>query len=271
MSDFGGFSEESIRRYGRQIILPEIGGAGQKKLMESRVLLVGAGGLGSPNALYLAAVGIGTIGLIDDDKVEISNLQRQVAHGTKDLGRDKVESAKESMQDINPDCNVITYKERITSANAMEILKNFDIVIDGCDSFSTRYLVNDAARLLGIPNVYGSIFRFEGQASLFVPPDGPCYRCLFPHPPPPGMVPSCQEAGVLGILPGTIGLVQATEAVKQLLGIGETLKNRLLLYDALRMDFRFLKTRRDPACPLCGENPTITELIDYEEFCNVHF
>lgn len=271
MSDFGGFSEESIHRYGRQIILPDIGGNGQRKLLDSKVLLVGAGGLGAPNALYLAAAGVGTIGIIDDDRVEISNLHRQVIHGTKDLDRPKVESAMETMTDINPDVNVVVYKERITSENAMEIIRGYNLVVDGCDSFATRYLVNDACILLGKPNVYGSVFRFEGQASLFVPGEGPCYRCLFPQPPPAGMVPSCQEAGVLGFLPGTIGLIQATEAAKQLLGIGKTLKNRLLLYDALAMDFRFVNTRRDPGCPVCGENPDITELIDYEEFCDVHF
>ncbi|MFH1540109.1 MAG: molybdopterin-synthase adenylyltransferase MoeB [bacterium] len=271
MGDFRGFTEESIRRYGRQIILPEIGGKGQRKLLESRVLLIGAGGLGAPNALYLAAAGIGTIGIIDDDKVEMSNLHRQVVHSTKDLGRPKVESAMETMKSINPDIEVIAFKERITSKNAMEIIRDFDLVVDGCDSFATRYLVNDACVLLGKPNVYGSVFRFEGQASLFVPGEGPCYRCLFPEPPPAGMVPSCQEAGVLGVLPGVIGLIQSTEALKYLLGIGESLRDRLLLFDALRMEFRYMKTRRDPACPVCGDNPTITELIDYEESCNVHF
>ncbi len=271
MSDFGGFSDESIRRYGRQIILPEIGGKGQRRLLESKVLLVGAGGLGTPNALYLAAAGIGTIGIIDDDVVEISNLHRQVIHGTKDLGIPKVESARETMSDINPDVNIVIYKERITSENAMEIIREYDLVVDGCDSFATRYLVNDACVLLGKPDVYGSVFRFEGQVSLFVPGEGPCYRCIFPEPPPAGMVPSCQEAGVLGLLPGVVGLIQATEAVKRLLGIGTTLKNRLLLYDALAMDFRYVNTRRDVGCPVCGDNPEITELIDYEEFCDVHF
>lgn len=268
---FGGFSEEQIRRYGRQIILPEIGGKGQKVLLGSKVLLIGAGGLGSPNALYLAAAGVGTIGIVDDDCVELSNLQRQVVHGTKDLGSLKVESARDTLVDINPDVNVVMHKSRITSGNAMEIIPGYDLVVDGCDSFATRYLVNDACVLLGKPNVYGSVFRFEGQASLFVPGDGPCYRCLFPSPPPAGMVPSCQEAGVLGFLPGIIGLIQAAEAVKHLLGIGDTLKERLLLFDALKMEFRHMKTRRDPACPVCGDKPEITKLIDYEEFCNVHF
>lgn len=271
MAEFGGFSEESIRRYGRQIILPEIGGAGQKKLAESKVLLIGAGGLGTPNALYLGAAGIGAIGIMDNDCVEMSNLHRQVIHGVKDLGKPKVESAKETLNDINPEIRVVTYQERLTSANAMRIIGEYDLVVDCCDNFATRYLVNDACVMLGKPNIYGSVFRFEGQASLFDPPNGPCYRCLFPSPPPAGMVPGCQEAGVLGFLPGIIGLIQATEAVKHLLGIGETLSNRLLLYDALRMDFRYLKTHRDPECPVCGDKPTITELIDYEEFCNVHF
>lgn len=268
---FGGFTEDQIRRYGRHIILPEIGGQGQRRLLESRVLLIGAGGLGSPNALYLGAAGIGTIGLVDDDVVEASNLQRQVAHSTADIGRSKVDSAAESIRAINPDVNVVTHKTRITSKNAMEIIKDYDLVVDGCDSFATRYLVNDACVMLGKPDIYGSIFRFEGQVSVFVPGQGPCYRCLFPQPPPAGMVPSCQEAGVLGILPGIVGLMQANEAVKQLLGIGRTLMGRLLLFDALDMSFRTMNVRRDPECPLCGENPEITELIDYEEFCDVHF
>lgn len=268
---FGGFSEEQIRRYGRQIILPEIGGKGQRTLLDSKVLLVGAGGLGSPSALYLTAAGIGTLGLVDDDCVEISNLQRQVLHSMSDLGKEKVESARETIQSINTDVNVIAYRERITSENALEIIREYDLVIDGCDNFATRYLVNDACVLLGKPNAYGSVFRFEGQASLFVPGDGPCYRCLFPSPPPAGMVPSCQEAGVLGILPGIIGLIQAAEAIKHLTGIGESLKNRLVLFNALKMEFRYLKTRRDPGCPVCGDEPEIKELIDYEEFCDVHF
>ena len=267
----GGFTDEQIHRYGRQIILPEIGGAGQSKLLQSRVLLVGAGGLGSPNALYLGAAGVGTLGLIDDDVVEASNLHRQVVHGTADLGRNKVDSAADTVRGINPDVNVITYKQRITSANALDIIGEYDLVVDGCDSFATRYLVNDACIMLGKPNIYGSIFRFEGQASVFIPGQGPCYRCLFPEPPPAGMVPSCQEAGVLGILPGILGLIQANEAVKVLLGIGKPLSGRLLLFDALGMEFRTMTVRRNPDCPVCGDHPSITELIDYEEFCNVHF
>jgi adenylyltransferase/sulfurtransferase len=267
----GGFTDEQIHRYGRQIILPEIGGAGQRKLLESRVLLVGAGGLGSPNALYLGAAGVGTLGLIDDDVVEASNLHRQVVHGTADLGRNKVDSAADTVRGINPDVNVVTYKQRITSANALDIIREYDLVVDGCDSFATRYLVNDACIMLGKPNIYGSIFRFEGQASVFVPGQGPCYRCLFPEPPPAGMVPSCQEAGVLGILPGILGLIQANEAVKVLLGLGKPLIGRLLLFDALGMEFRTMTVRRSPDCPVCGDHPEITELIDYEEFCNVHF
>jgi len=267
----GGFTDEQIHRYGRQIILPEIGGAGQRKLLDARVLLVGAGGLGSPNALYLGAAGIGTLGIIDDDVVEASNLHRQVVHGTADLGRNKVDSAADTVRGINPDVNVITYKQRITSANALDIIGEYDLVVDGCDSFATRYLVNDACIMLGKPNIYGSIFRFEGQASVFIPGQGPCYRCLFPEPPPAGMVPSCQEAGVLGILPGILGLIQANEAVKVLLGIGKPLSGRLLLFDALGMEFRTMTVRRNPDCPVCGDHPSITELIDYEEFCNVHF
>jgi adenylyltransferase/sulfurtransferase len=268
---FGGFTEEQIRRYGRHIILPEIGGQGQRRLLDSRVLLIGAGGLGSPNALYLGAAGIGTIGIVDDDVVESSNLQRQVAHTTADIGRSKVESAAEAIRAINPDVNVITYKTRITSANALDIIRDYDLVVDGCDSFATRYLVNDACVMLGRTDIYGSIFRFEGQVSVFAPRQGPCYRCLFPQPPPAGMVPTCQEAGVLGILPGIVGLMQANEAVKHLLGIGRTLAGRLLLFDALDMSFRTMTVRRDPQCPVCGDNPEITELIDYEEFCDVHF
>jgi len=268
---FGGFTEEQIRRYGRHIILPEIGGQGQRRLLDSRVLLIGAGGLGSPNALYLGAAGIGTIGIVDDDVVESSNLQRQVAHTTADIGRSKVESAAEAIRAINPDVNVITYKTRITSANALDIIRDYDLVVDGCDSFATRYLVNDACVMLGRTDIYGSIFRFEGQVSVFAPRQGPCYRCLFPQPPPAGMVPTCQEAGVLGILPGIVGLMQANEAVKQLLGIGRTLAGRLLLFDALDMSFRTMTVRRDPQCPVCGDNPEITGLIDYEEFCDVHF
>jgi adenylyltransferase/sulfurtransferase len=233
------------------------------------VLLIGAGGLGSPLGMYLAAAGVGRIGLVDYDVVDYSNLQRQIIHGTKDVGRSKLESAKERMQDINPHVQIDTYNVPLTSENALDILRPYDVIIDGTDNFPTRYLTNDACVLLGKPNVYGSIFRFEGQASVFDASQGPCYRCLFPEPPPPGLVPSCAEGGVLGILPGTIGAIQATEAIKIMLGIGETLVGRLMLYDALQMSFDFVKLRKNPKCPICGENPTLTELIDYEQFCGV--
>lgn len=262
------FSEDQIRRYSRHIILPEVGGKGQRKLLEAKVLLIGTGGLGSPTALYLAAAGVGTLGVVDFDVVDLSNLQRQVIHHVHDLGRPKVQSAAETIRDINPDVEVIQHNVRVASDNIMGIIRDYDVVVDGCDNFATRYLVNDACVLAGKPNVYGSIFRFDGQATVFAPGKG-CYRCLFPAPPPPGMVPSCQEAGVLGVLPGIIGVIQATEVVKLILGVGEPLINRLLLYDALAMEFREVKTRRDANCPICGDNPTIKELIDYEEFCGI--
>ncbi|MBI3078400.1 MAG: molybdopterin-synthase adenylyltransferase MoeB [Deltaproteobacteria bacterium] len=263
------FTEEQIRRYSRHIILPEVGGKGQERLLASRALLIGAGGLGSPAAYYLAAAGVGTLGIVDFDDVDLSNLQRQILHRTDDVGRPKVESAREALQALNPDVRVIPYKEQLTSANILELLAEHDVVVDGSDNFPTRYLVNDACVIAGKPNVYGSVFRFEGQVTVFQPGQGPCYRCLYPEPPPPGLVPSCQEAGVLGVLPGVIGLVQAIETVKVLLKIGEPLIGRLLTFDALGLRFRELKLRRDPACPLCGEAPTITQLIDYEEFCAV--
>jgi molybdopterin/thiamine biosynthesis adenylyltransferase len=263
------FSEEQIRRYSRHIILPEIGGLGQTKLLEAKVLLVGAGGLGSPAAFYLAAAGVGTLGIIDADVVDLSNLQRQILHTTADVGRPKIVSAQEALQALNPDVNVQTYHELLHSSNAFDIIEGYDVIVDGCDNFPTRYLVNDACVMANIPNVHGSIFRFEGQATVFKPHEGPCYRCLYPEPPPPGMVPSCQEGGVLGVLPGIIGTIQAIETIKLILGIGKTLIGRLLMYDALKMAFRELRLRRDPACPLCGENPSIRELIDYEQFCGV--
>jgi adenylyltransferase/sulfurtransferase len=263
------FTEEQIKRYSRHIILPEVGGKGQKKLLDAKVLLIGAGGLGSPAAFYLAAAGVGTLGIVDFDSVDLSNLQRQILHKTKDIGRAKVESAKDTLKSLNPDVNVIPYKEKITSSNIMDIIKDYDMVVDGCDNFSTRYLVNDACVLSNKINVYGSIFRFEGQATVFKPYSGPCYRCLYPEPPPPGMVPSCQEAGVLGVLPGFIGVVQAIETLKLILNIGNPLIGRLIIYDSLNMEIREMKIKRDPSCPICGENPTIEELIDYEEFCGI--
>lgn len=262
-------SNEEIARYSRHLILPEVGMEGQLKLKRAKVALIGAGGLGAPLGLYLAAAGIGRLGLVDFDVVDASNLQRQVIHGTSDLGRKKLDSAADRIRDINPNVQVDKFDTGLTSENALDILKDYDIVVDGTDNFPTRYLVNDACVLLKKPNVYGSIFRFEGQATLFAYQDGPCYRCLYPEPPPPGLVPSCAEGGVLGILPGAIGIIQATEAVKLILGIGETLKGRLLLYDALHMRFRELKLRRDRNCPACGDHPTITKLIDYQEFCGV--
>jgi len=262
-------SKEEVERYSRHLIMPQVGMAGQKKLKASSVLLIGAGGLGSPLAMYLAAAGIGRIGMVDYDVVDYSNLQRQIIHGTKDVGRPKLDSAKERVLDINPYVQVDTYEVPLTSENALEIFEPYDIIIDGTDNFPTRYLTNDACVLLGKPNVYGSIFRFEGQASVFYAKEGPCYRCLFPEPPPPGLVPSCAEGGVLGILPGTIGAIQATEAIKLLLGIGEPLIGRLLLYDALNMSFDEVRLRKNPNCPVCGENPTLTELIDYEQFCGM--
>jgi len=262
-------SQEEILRYSRHLLIPEVGAEGQLKLKRAKVLLVGAGGLGSPVGLYLAAAGVGRIGIVDFDVVDASNLQRQVIHGTSDLGRKKLDSAEETLRDINPHVQVDRFETALTSENALQILRDYDLVVDGTDNFPTRYLVNDACVLLGKPNVYGSIFRFEGQATVFAYPGGPCYRCLYPEPPPPGLVPSCAEGGVLGVLPGLVGLIQATETVKLILGVGQPLVGRLLLYDALGMRFRELKIRRDAECPVCGERPTIRELIDYHQFCGV--
>ncbi len=262
-------SKDEILRYSRHLIIPEVGIEGQQKLKAAKVLLVGTGGLGAPLGLYLAAAGIGKIGLVDFDVVDYTNLQRQVIHFTTDVGRKKLDSAAEKMLAINPNIEIVRHEVALTSENALDILKDYDLVVDGTDNFPTRYLVNDACVLLGKPNVYGSIFRFEGQATIFATEGGPCYRCLYPEPPPPGLVPSCAEGGVLGILPGTIGLIQATEAVKLILGIGEPLIGRLMLYDALAMRFRELKLRKNPECPVCGEHRTITKLIDYHQFCGV--
>lgn len=263
-------SQDELRRYARHLILPEVGLEGQKKIRAASVLCIGAGGLGSPIAMYLAAAGVGRLGLVDFDAVEFSNLQRQLLHGTGDVGRPKTVSARETLEQLNPGVEVVTHETRLTSRNALDIIRPYDVVVDGTDNFPTRYLTNDACVLLRKPNVYGSIFRFEGQASVFAPHlGGPCYRCLFPEPPPPGAVPSCAEGGVLGVLPGIIGVIQATEILKLILGAGVTLLNRLLLFDALAMKFREVKVRRDPACPLCGERPTITGLIDYEQLCGM--
>jgi adenylyltransferase/sulfurtransferase len=263
-------SNDEIRRYSRHLILPEVGLAGQKKICATTVLCIGAGGLGSPIAMYLAAAGVGRLGLLDFDTVDFSNLQRQIIHGTPDVGRPKTESARDTIKRINPSVDVVIHNTRVTSENALDIIRPYDIVVDGTDNFPTRYLTNDACVLLGKPNVYGSIFRFDGQASVFAPHlGGPCYRCLYPEPPPPGMVPSCAEGGVLGVLPGVIGCLQATEILKMALGKGSSLIGRLLLFNALKMEFRELKLRRDPKCPLCGENPTITGLIDYDQFCGI--
>ena len=263
-------SNEEIRRYSRHLILPEFGMEGQRKLKQGSVLLIGTGGLGSPLALYLAAAGVGHIGLVDFDIVDESNLQRQIIHGTSTLGIRKTESAKMRLRDLNPHIDIATYDVQITSDNAFDLIRPYDVIVDGTDNFPTRYLTNDACVMLGKPNVYGSIFRFEGQATVFSPKHGgPCYRCLYPEPPPPGLVPSCAEGGVLGVLPGVIGTIQATEAIKLLTGIGEPLIGRLLLYDALAMRFRELKLRRNPDCPVCGDHPTVTELIDYQQFCGI--
>lgn len=262
-------SNEEISRYSRHLIMPEVTLEGQKKLKAASVLMIGAGGLGSPLALYLAAAGVGRLGIVDFDVVEASNLQRQILHGTSSVGRPKLESARERLHDVNPYIEIETYETRLTSDNAIDLFGDYDLVADGTDNFPTRYLVNDACVLTGKPNVYASIFRFEGQASVFAAPDGPCYRCLYPEPPPPGLVPSCAEGGVLGILPGLLGTIQATETIKWILGIGEPLVGRLLLVDALSMEFRTLKLRKDPDCPVCGESPTVTEPIDYEEFCGI--
>jgi molybdopterin/thiamine biosynthesis adenylyltransferase/rhodanese-related sulfurtransferase len=260
---------QEIARYSRHLIMPEVAMDGQKRLKAAKILLIGAGGLGSPLGLYLAAAGVGQIGIVDFDVVDYSNLQRQVLHTTQDVGRRKLESAAEHLHAINPEIEIKTHDCRISAANAFDLLEPYDVIIDGTDNFPTRYLVNDACVLLNKPNVYGSIFRFDGQASVFHPPAGPCYRCLYPEPPPPGMVPSCAEGGVLGILPGVIGCIQATEAIKLILKKGEPLVGRLLLYDALEMKFRELKVRRNPQCPLCGDKPTIRELIDYDQFCGL--
>src|SRR3984885_14452526 len=263
------FSNDEIARYSRHLIMPEVTLEGQKRIKAARVLCIGTGGLGSPIALYLAAAGGGRMGLVDFDVVDFSNLQRQILHGTSDVGRPKLHSARDRLAAINPEVHLDLYETHLTSANALQIFGPYDLVIDGTDNFATRYLVNDACVLLGKPNVYGSIFRFDGQASVFAPPAGPCYRCLYPEPPPPGEVPSCAEGGVLGILPGLIGCIQATEAVKLILGSGSPLVGRLLLYDALQMTFREFKVRRNPTCPVCGDKPTVTKLIDYEQFCGV--
>ncbi|MEO8660666.1 MAG: molybdopterin-synthase adenylyltransferase MoeB [Bryobacteraceae bacterium] len=262
-------TQEENLRYSRHLILPEVGVEGQLKLKQAKVLMVGTGGLGAPLGMYLAAAGVGKIGLVDFDVVDHTNLHRQIIHGTKDVGRKKIDSAADTMHDINPNVELVKHEVAITSENAFDIIKDYDIVVDGTDNFPTRYLINDACVLLNKPNVYGSIFRFEGQATIFATEGGPCYRCLYPEPPPPGLVPSCAEGGVLGVLPGIIGMIQATEAVKLILGQGTTLVGRLLLYDALHMKFRELKLRKAPDCPVCGTNRTITKLIDYHQFCGV--
>jgi adenylyltransferase/sulfurtransferase len=262
-------SHAEVKRYSRHLIMPEVGLDGQRRLKASSVLCIGAGGLGSPAALYLAAAGIGRLGIVDFDVVDFSNLQRQVLHGTPDVGRPKLDSARARLTALNPEITIDAYDTPLTSKNALDLFAGYDLVLDGTDNFPTRYLVNDACVLLGKPNAYGSIFRFEGQASVFAVKDGPCYRCLYPEPPPPGLVPSCAEGGVLGVLPGVIGTIQATEAIKVLLGIGEPLVGRLLVYDALRLRFRELKLRKDPDCPVCGTRPTISALIDYDQFCGV--
>jgi adenylyltransferase/sulfurtransferase len=262
-------SNDEVQRYSRHLIMPEVGVEGQLKLKAGSVLCIGAGGLGSPAALYLAAAGVGRIGIVDFDVVDYSNLQRQVIHSTRDVGRSKLASAKDRLLGLNPHITVDTYETALSSKNALDLFKPYDVIVDGTDNFPTRYLVNDACVILGKPNAYGSIFRFEGQASVFATRNGPCYRCLYPEPPPPGLVPSCAEGGVLGVLPGVIGTIQATEAVKLIMGIGEPLIGRFLIYDALRMKFRELKLKKDPDCPVCGTHPTVTELIDYEQFCGI--
>ena len=258
---------DEVRRYSRHLIIPDVGMTGQKRLKNAKVLCVGAGGLGSPALLYLAAAGVGTLGIVDFDVVDESNLQRQVIHGQSDIGRPKAESARDSIREINPYVNVVVHSERLDSDNAMQIFADYDLIVDGTDNFATRYLVNDACVLLGKPYVWGSIYRFDGQASVFWAEYGPCYRCLYPEPPPPGMVPSCAEGGVLGVLCASIGSIQVNEAIKVITGIGEPLVGRLMIYDALEMTYRSVKVRKDPECPVCGKNPTVTELIDYEEFC----
>ena len=258
---------DEVRRYSRHLIIPDVGMTGQKRLKNAKVLCVGAGGLGSPALLYLAAAGVGTLGIVDFDVVDESNLQRQVIHGQSDVGRPKAESARDSIREINPYVTVVVHQERLDSDNAMQIFADYDLIVDGTDNFATRYLVNDACVLLGKPYVWGSIYRFDGQASVFWAEYGPCYRCLYPEPPPPGMVPSCAEGGVLGVLCASIGSIQVNEAIKVITGIGEPLAGRLMIYDALEMTYRSVKVRKDPECPVCGKNPTVTELIDYEEFC----
>lgn len=262
-------SGDEIKRYSRHLIMPEVGVEGQRKLKAAKVLCIGAGGLGSPAAMYLAAAGVGTIGIVDFDVVDFSNLQRQLLHGTPDVGRPKLDSAKDRLNALNPNVHIETYDAALSSGNAMKLFAPYDVILDGTDNFPTRYLVNDACVLSGKPNAYGSIFRFEGQASVFATKDGPCYRCLYPEPPPPGLVPSCAEGGVFGVLPGIIGVIQATETIKLILGIGEPLIGRFMIYDALRMRFRELKLRKDADCPVCGTHPTVTRLIDYEQFCGV--
>ena len=262
-------SNQEVARYSRHLIMPEVGMEGQLKLKAASVLCIGAGGLGSPVAMYLAAAGVGRIGIVDFDVVDFSNLQRQIIHGTTDVGRPKLESARDSLAEINPEVQVELHDAELSSQNALDLLGGYDIIVDGTDNFPTRYLVNDACVILGKPNAYGSIFRFEGQVSVFATADGPCYRCMFPEPPPPGLVPSCAEGGVLGILPGVVGTLQATEAIKLILGAGEPLIGRFVIFDALKGRFRELKVRRDPDCPVCGDHPTVTALIDYEQFCGV--
>ncbi len=263
------FTPEQLTRYSRHFTLPEVGEAGQAKLLAAKVLLLGAGGLGSPTALYLAAAGVGTLGIVDHDVVDLSNLQRQILHNNDRLGMPKVESARMTIEALNPDVRVVPHQERLSSDNVMEIFKQYDIIVDGCDNFPTRYLVNDACVMLGKPNVHGSIFQFEGMASVFAPGRGPCYRCLFPEPPPPGAAPSCAEAGVLGVLPGLVGCVQALETIKLILGAGRPLIGRMVHFDTLSMEVRVNRLQRDPSCPMCGDHPTITKLIDYEEFCGL--
>jgi len=263
------FTTEQITRYSRHFMLPEVGEEGQAKLLDAKVLLIGAGGLGSPTAFYLAAAGVGTLGIVDHDVVDLSNLQRQILHTNERVGMPKVESARETLQALNPDVKVIGIQERLSAENALRLFADYDVIVDGCDNFPTRYLVNDACVMLGKPNVHGSIFQFEGQASVFYPHKGPCYRCLFPEPPPPGAAPSCAEAGVLGVLPGLVGCVQALETIKLILGIGKPLIGRMVYFDTLSMELRVHRLRKDPKCPVCGVHPTVTELIDYEEFCGL--
>jgi molybdopterin/thiamine biosynthesis adenylyltransferase/rhodanese-related sulfurtransferase/molybdopterin converting factor small subunit len=267
--DLPQLTNDEIKRYSRHLIMPEVGVDGQRKLKAAKVLCIGAGGLGSPAAMYLVAAGVGRLGLVDFDVVDFSNLQRQILHGTPDVGRSKLASAKDRLNALNPEVQIDTYETALSSENALKLFEPYDVIVDGTDNFPTRYLVNDACVLLGKPNAYGSIFRFEGQASVFATKDGPCYRCLYPEPPPPGLVPSCAEGGVLGVLPGIIGVIQATETIKLILGAGEPLIGRFLIFDALRMKFRELKLRKDPDCPVCGTHPTVTKLIDYDQFCGI--